>query len=118
MQGQANHFNLYAPEKMCVLLLLHLDIHSPVTSHSPYAINRYLNETKRLYGVLETQLQGKEFVLGTYGIADIKIFGWARYATRTGLSLDDFPNIKAWVERIEARPAVKAGIATSTPPSS
>ena len=70
----------------------------------------YLDETKRLYGVLETQLQGREYLLGAYGIADIKIFGWARIAHRTGFGLDDFPNVKAWVERIEARPAVKAGI--------
>lgn len=85
-------------------------------AHSPYAINRYLNESKRLYGVLDKRLQGREYILDTYGIADIKIFGWARIAPRTGFSLDEFPNVKAWVERIEARPAVKAGIATSTPP--
>lgn len=92
MQGQANHFNLYAPEKI------------------PYAINRYLNESKRLYRVLDDRLKGREYILGTYGIADIKIFGWARIAPRTGLDLDEFPNVKAWVERIEKRPAVQAGI--------
>ena len=80
--------------------------------HSPYAINRYLNESKRLYGVLDARLQGREYLLDTgYGIADIKTFGWARIAHRTGFSLDDFPNVKAWVERIEAREAVQKGIA-------
>ncbi|GJE87135.1 glutathione S-transferase [Phanerochaete sordida] len=95
MQGQANHFNLYAPEKL------------------PYAINRYLNESKRLYGVLEEHLKGREYILGSYGIADIKIFGWARIAGRTGLNMDEFPNVQAWVNRIEQRPAVARGIALS-----
>ena len=85
---------------------------------SPYAINRYLNETKRLYGVLDKQLEGKEYILGTYGIADIKIYGWARFATRLGIDLNDFSNVKAWIERIDVRPAVKAGVATATPPPS
>jgi glutathione S-transferase len=77
---------------------------------SPYAINRYLNETKRLYGVLDARLQGRQYLVDKYGIADIKTFGWARVAGRTGLNLDEFPNVKAWIDRIEARPAVKAGI--------
>ncbi|EJD05221.1 glutathione S-transferase [Fomitiporia mediterranea MF3/22] len=93
MQGQANHFNLYAPEKL------------------PYAINRYLNETKRLYGVLESHLSKHEYLVDTYSIADIKTFGWVRIAERTGVSLSEFPNLKKYVERIEARPAVKAGLA-------
>ena len=66
--------------------------------------------------MLEKQLEGREFLLGTYGIADIKAYGWARYLPRTGVPLEEFPNVKAWVERIEARPAVKAGIAAATPP--
>jgi len=93
MQGQANHFNLYAPEKI------------------PYAINRYLNETKRLYGVLETRLANREYILDTgYGIADIKAFGWVRIGPRTGIDLAEFPKLKAWVDRIEARPAVQRGV--------
>lgn len=93
MQGQANHFNVYAPEKI------------------PYAINRYLNETKRLYGVLEKQLEKQDYLVGNkYGIADIKAFGWVRIAPRTGVSLDEFPKLKAWVDRIEARPAVQVGL--------
>jgi len=96
MQGQANHFNLYAPEKI------------------PYAINRYLRETERLYGVLENRLSDREYLVGpdqgTYGIADIKAFGWVRRAPNTGVSLDPFPNVRAWLDRINARPAVQAGL--------
>lgn len=80
---------------------------------SPYAINRYLNETKRLYGVLEERLKGREYLVDTYGIADIKTFGWARIADRTGFDLNEFPNVKAWADRIEQRPAVQAS--TSLP---
>ena len=83
--------------------------------HSPYALDRYVNESKRLYNILETRLQGREYLLDTYGIADIKAFGWARALHRINISIDEFPNVKAWVERIEARPAVQAGIATATP---
>ncbi|KAL5479044.1 GST2 [Sanghuangporus weigelae] len=94
MQGQANHFNLAAAEKI------------------PYAINRYLNETKRLYGVLESQLAKQDYLVGNqYGIADIKAFAWVRIAERTGVSLAEFPKVKAWIDRIEERPAVKAGLA-------
>lgn len=93
MQGQANHFNLYAPEKI------------------PYAINRYLEETKRLYSVLETRLAASPFLAGeTYGIADIKTFGWVRLAKHTGIDITGFPKLKAWAEGIEARPAVKRGL--------
>ncbi|TCD62730.1 glutathione S- transferase, nitrogen catabolite repression regulator [Steccherinum ochraceum] len=98
MQGQANHFNLYAPEKI------------------PYAINRYLNETKRLYGVLESRLTGREWLLDTgYGIADIKGWSWVRFAPLVGLDLAEFPNVKAWIDRIEQRPAVQKGIQIPTP---
>ncbi|KAJ6518117.1 glutathione S-transferase [Mycena vitilis] len=94
MQGQANHFNHYAKEKI------------------PYAINRYLDETKRLYSVLESALSKSEYLAGpTYGIADIKAFGWVRIAPRTGVDLAPFPKLSAWVEKIEARPAVKEGLA-------
>ncbi|THH09438.1 hypothetical protein EW145_g2008 [Phellinidium pouzarii] len=92
MQGQANHFNLYAPEKL------------------PYAINRYLNETRRLYSVLEARLEGREYIIDTYGLADIKTFPWVRRADVAGVSLSEFPRLKAWVERISARPAVQKGL--------
>ncbi|EJD05215.1 glutathione S-transferase [Fomitiporia mediterranea MF3/22] len=93
MQGQAGHFS-FIPEKI------------------PYAINRYQNETKRLYGVLESRLSKQDYLVGNeYSIADIKAFGWARALDRVGLSFSEFPKVKAWVDRIEARPAVKAGLA-------
>ncbi|KLO09127.1 glutathione S-transferase [Schizopora paradoxa] len=95
MQGQANHFNVYAPK----------------AGHDlPYAKKRYLDETKRLYGVLEIQLQDKPYLLGTYGIADIKAFGWVTFADRLGIDLAEFPKVKQWVEAIKERPAVKIGI--------
>ena len=63
--------------------------------------------------MLEERLKGREYLLGSYGIADIKAFGWARIAPRTGVDLAEFPNVKAWVDRIEARPAVQTGINNS-----
>ncbi|CCA73061.1 probable theta class glutathione s-transferase [Serendipita indica DSM 11827] len=98
MQGQANHFVRYAPEKI------------------PYAINRYLEETKRLYSVLEIRLNDREFLAGpgkgTYSIADINAFPWVNGHAFTGIeSLDAWPGVKAWVARIQAREQVQAGIA-------
>ena len=62
--------------------------------------------------MLESQLSKQDYLVGnSYGIADIKAFGWVRIAERTGVSLSEFPKLKAWVDRIEARPAVKAGLA-------
>ncbi|KAJ3485037.1 hypothetical protein NLI96_g5227 [Meripilus lineatus] len=95
MQGQANHFNKFAPEKL------------------PYAIKRYLDETKRLYGVLEIRLSDRDWLAGPgrgkYSIADINVFPWVRIHGFTGVeSLDEFPNLKAWVARIDERPAVQA----------
>jgi len=98
MQGQANHFNRAAPEKI------------------PYAITRYQNETKRLYGVLEIRLkEGREYLAGPgkgkYSIADINAFPWVRIHPFAGIeSVDEFPNVKAWLDRIAARPAVQKGL--------
>jgi GSH-dependent disulfide-bond oxidoreductase len=94
MLGQAHHFRNYAPEKI------------------EYAINRYTNEAKRLYGVLEKQLGKTEaFVTGKdYTIADIACWPWIRSHANHGISLDDFPNVKRWYETIEARPATKRGV--------
>jgi len=94
MQGQANHFALYAPEKI------------------PYGINRYLNETRRLYSVLEARLSTRQYLLGDkYTIADIKTFPWVRRSSGLGIDLaKEFPAVNAWVERITARPAVQAGL--------
>ena len=88
MAGQNHHFTQYAPEEV------------------PYAINRYVNETARLYGVLDKQLTNKTFITGEYSIADMASYPWVRSHDKQGQNLNDFPNVKAWFERISARPAV------------
>jgi len=94
MLGQNHHFRIYAPEKI------------------DYAMTRYLNETHRLYGVLDKRLDGREFVAaGEYTIADIACIGWAQGWERQGMDLDEFPNVKAWKARLDARPAVQSGLA-------
>jgi len=98
MQGQANHFFRYAPEKI------------------PYAINRYIQETKRLYSVLETRLQGREYLAGPgkgkFSLADINGFPWVRGHGWAGVENveEEFPNVAAWLKRIEERPGVYAGL--------
>jgi GST-like protein len=92
MFGQANHFRAYAPEKI------------------PYAIDRYTNEAKRLYGVLDRRLGDHDYVAGDYSIADIAIFPWMRYGDRRGVNVDEFPNVKRWFGAINARPAVQRGV--------
>lgn len=87
MAGQNHHFTLYAPEKL------------------PYAISRYVNETNRLYGVLDRQLAHDEFIAGDYSIADMASYPWIVPHKRQGQSLDDFPNLKRWFEAIAARPS-------------
>jgi GSH-dependent disulfide-bond oxidoreductase len=88
MAGQNHHFRQYAPEK------------------TPYAIGRYVNETNRLYGVLDKRLADREFVAGDYSIADMASYPWIVPYERQGQKLDDFPNLKRWFETIRARPAV------------
>lgn len=88
MAGQNHHFSQYAPEKV------------------PYAISRYVNETTRLYSVLNKQLADKAFITGEYSIADMASYPWIRSYEKQGQDLNDFPNIKTWFERISARPAV------------
>ncbi|KAH7079033.1 glutathione S-transferase [Paraphoma chrysanthemicola] len=93
MQGQANHFFRYAPEKI------------------QYGIDRYQNETKRLYSILDTRLKDREYLIGEkYSIADISTFTWVRWAPWAGIDLGKFPRLKEWCERIEAREAVKKGL--------
>ncbi|MEM8839036.1 MAG: glutathione S-transferase family protein [Pseudomonadota bacterium] len=92
MAGQAHHFRLYAPEKV------------------PYAIDRYTNEVNRLYGVMDRRLTDRDFLAGPYSIADMAAIGWVKPHHRQGQDLDDFPALKAWFERMMARPAVKTGI--------
>jgi GST-like protein len=92
MLGQAHHFRQYAPEKL------------------DYAINRYTNEAKRLYGVIDRRLSEAECLAGDYSIADMAVFPWLRGYERQGQRLEDFPNLKRWFDRIDARPAVKKGL--------
>lgn len=93
MLGQNHHFRVYAPEKL------------------PYAMERYLNETHRLYGVLNKRLEGRGFVAGDYSIADMALVGWATGWERQGMDLEkDFPNVARWLERMRARPAVERGL--------
>jgi GST-like protein len=90
MLGQAHHFRSYAPEKI------------------PYAIDRYTNETHRLYRVLDTRLRDRDYVAGDYSIADIAAWPWIS-PTAQGQSFDEFPHLKAWYDRVKARPAVERG---------
>ena len=92
MLGQNHHFRRYAPEKI------------------PYAIERYTNEAARLYGVLDKRLEGREYLVGEYSIADIANYPWLRSHEAQGQDLNDFPNVKRWYEAIEARPAVQRGV--------
>lgn len=88
MAGQNHHFGLYAPEKI------------------PYAIERYVKETNRLYGVLDRRLADREFVAGDYSIADMAAYPWIVPWQRQQQNLDDFPHLKRWFEAIRQRPAV------------
>ncbi|KAI7714719.1 hypothetical protein D0864_03374 [Hortaea werneckii] len=94
MQGQANHFTRYAPE------------------HIPYGVSRYQNETRRLYGVLDKHLadSNAEYLVGNKcSVADIAHWGWVSAAGWAGVELEEFPHLKAWEERMWARPALKKG---------
>ncbi|MDY7578556.1 glutathione binding-like protein [Herbaspirillum sp. RTI4] len=93
MLGQAHHFRLYAPEKI------------------EYAVNRYTNEAKRLYGVLDKRLSQSLYLAGhQYTIADIASFPWIRSWANQGVELADFPHVKRWFDEIAARPAVQKGV--------
>jgi GST-like protein len=93
MLGQAHHFRLYAPEKLA------------------YAIDRYSNEARRLYGVIDKRLGQSRYVAADeYTIADIAIFPWLRSWKNQGIELDDYPALKAWFDGIAARPAVQRGV--------
>ncbi|HZM37004.1 MAG TPA: glutathione binding-like protein [Burkholderiales bacterium] len=93
MLGQAHHFLQYAPEKI------------------EYAMNRYRNEARRLYGVLDKQLQkSKWLACGEYTIADMATMPWLRFPERQGVDIEEFPNVKRWRDRIAERPAVKRAV--------
>jgi GST-like protein len=87
MAGQNNHFKNYAIEKL------------------PYAIDRYLKEVNRLYGVLDRRLAGRDFIARDYSIADMACYPWIVPWERQGQNIDEFPNIKRWLETIKNRPA-------------
>jgi GST-like protein len=93
MLGQTHHFRIYAPEKL------------------PYAIDRYTNEAKRLYGVMDTRLARSKYLGGPeYSIADIAVFPWLRSWKNQGITWNDYPHLKGWFDEIAARPAVKRGV--------
>src|SRR5260370_10072690 len=87
MAGQNHHFSAYAPENI------------------PYAITRYVNETNRLYGVLNKRLADRAFIAGDYSIADMAAYPWIVPYERQGQRLEDFPNLQRWFQAIKARPA-------------
>ena len=97
MLGQAHHFRIYAPEKI------------------DYAYNRYTNEAKRLYGVMNKQVSQHKYIAGnSYTIADMAIFPWLRSWKNQGIDWADYPALKDWYDRIEARPAVQRGVQVLT----
>ncbi|POR34272.1 Disulfide-bond oxidoreductase YfcG [Tolypocladium paradoxum] len=103
-QGQVNHFLRYAKEKI------------------PYAIQRYVGETERVYGVLDARLKDRDYIVGPdrgkYSIADIALLGWVNAIDFTTVSLDQFPAVKAWLARCWQRPAVQRGFSVPSPSSS
>jgi GST-like protein len=94
MLGQAHHFMVYASEKI------------------PYAMDRYGQEAARIYGVIERRLEGREFLVGDYSIADISTFPWIRTRKLHRRDLNEYPNISRWYDTIKNRPLVRKGIDT------
>lgn len=97
MCGQANHFRVYAAEKIA------------------YAIDRYTDEVNRLFGVMNTRLAKSAYLAGPYSIADIASVGWARGWKRYGQDIADFPHVQRWLNAVLARPAVQRGITLDVP---
>ncbi len=90
MAGQNHHFGNFAPEKI------------------PYAIKRYVDETARLYGVLNKRLERREFIAGDYSIADMACFPWIAAYTRQQIDINEFQNVKRWFNTIHQRPATQS----------
>jgi GST-like protein len=90
--GHNNHFRNYAPEKV------------------PYGIRRFGDEAHRLYGVMNKRLAGRDYIAGDYSIADMALIGWIKAYERMGIDIAEFPNVKAWIDRMLARPAVAKAI--------
>jgi len=94
MLGQTHHFRSYAPEKI------------------PYAIDRYTNEARRLYGVMDRRLAKSKYIGGpAYGIADMAVFPWLRSWKNQGIDWNDFPHLRGWFDEVGHRPAVQRGVA-------
>jgi GST-like protein len=93
MAGQVHHFRNYAKETL------------------QYAIDRYVNEVNRLYGVMNTRLKDREFLAGKYSIADMACIGWANGWEKQGQDINQFPHLKRWIDAVKARPAVQRGMA-------
>jgi GSH-dependent disulfide-bond oxidoreductase len=92
MLGQAHHFRIYAPEKI------------------DYAVNRYTNEAKRLYGVMNKRLGSSKYLGGSeYSIADMAVYPWLRSWKNQGIAWADYPHLKGWFDEIGHRPAVQRG---------
>lgn len=92
MQGQANVFYRYTPEKI------------------PYAINRYQNEGRRLYEVLDQQLAQHEYIAGEYSIADMATYPWVQAASWSGINTEGLDHLQRWADTLTARPAVQRGM--------
>lgn len=93
MFGQCGHFLGYAPRRI------------------PYAIERYRNETLRLYGVMDRRLRDEEYLAGRYSIADVATWPWIAVRWLHRIDIDEFPQVKRWFEAIGRRPAVQRGMA-------
>jgi GST-like protein len=91
MLGQNHHFRIYAPEPL------------------PYAVDRYTAEARRLYGVLDGQLERREYICGDYSIADMACWPWIVPHERQGVNFDDFPNVGRWYEKLKTHPALQRG---------
>ncbi|KAK5707973.1 Glutathione S-transferase 2 [Elasticomyces elasticus] len=112
MQGQANHFSRYLIALVSPMVVCANGIESYAPEQIEYGINRYQNETRRLYGVLDRHLadtKAEYLVGGKCTIADIAHWGWISAAGWAGINIDDFPNLKAWENRMWDRPAVQKG---------
>lgn len=91
MFGQAGHFKFYAPEPL------------------PYAENRYVTESLRLYGVLDRRLEGRDYICGDYSIADMACWPWVLTYKRQDIDLGQFPNVRRWYDLLKTRPALRRG---------
>ncbi|MDB5560244.1 MAG: glutathione S-transferase [Enterovirga sp.] len=95
MAGQTHHFRIYAPDKIT------------------YAIDRYTNETRRLYGVLDRRLADREYLAGAYSVADMAAYPWAKLWERQGQDISGYQHMQRWLQAIGARPAVQRGLAVN-----